>query len=324
MRSENRSLPQGLNVWHRYGLPDHTPIGTRLPVLENTVTQIATGPYICGATIMSNGEVTAVHALVKPQSIGRMLFKPGFTGFYVPLCWAGDLKYNGVMATPTAIHMPVDDVYYHIRGGEREMLGCILPRTHFIETVAALRGVDPDQMALHEGALELAPEASSGVRKGLAAIVVGSRRGDFNCAPSDLTDAVFALMVDVYLHARPEPMPKSGRVRDPGRIVRAAEERFAEAGANPVSLADLCVAAKVSKSALYLAFGSWCGEPPLAYFHKRRLNRARSHLLNYEPGRGAIKHAALSVGLTELGRFSCEYRRLFGESPSVTLRTRSI
>jgi AraC-like DNA-binding protein len=126
-------------------------------------------------------------------------------------------------------------------------------------------------------------------------------------------------MVDVYLHARPEPMPKSGRVRDPGRIVRAAEERFAEAGANPVSLADLCVATKVSKSALYLAFGSWCGEPPLAYFHKRRLNRARSHLINYESGRGAIKHAALSVGLTELGRFSCEYRRLFGESPSVTL-----
>ena len=290
---------QKLFVWHRYGLPDHTPIGTRLPVLENTVTQIATGPYICGATIVSNGEVTAVHALVKPQSIGRMLFKPGFTGFYVPLRWAGDLKYNGVMATPTAIHMPVDDVYYHIRGGEREMVGCILPRTHFIETVAALRGVDPDPLALHEGALELAPEASSGVRKGLAAIVVGGRRGDFNCAPSDLTDAVFALMVDVYLHARPEPMPKSGRVRDPGRIVRAAEERFAEAG-------------------------SWCGEPPLAYFHKRRLNRARSHLLNYEPGRGAIKHAALIVGLTELGRFSCEYRRLFGESPSVTLRTGSI
>ena len=167
---------QKLFVWHRYGLPDHTPIGTRLPVLENTVTQIATGPYICGATIVSNGEVTAAHALVKPQSIGRMLFKPGFTGFYVPLRWAGDLKYNGVMATPTAIHMPVEKVSYHIRGGEREMVGCILSRMRLVETVAALRGVDPDPLALYEGALELAPKASSHVRGDTAPRALASYR----------------------------------------------------------------------------------------------------------------------------------------------------
>lgn len=62
-----------------------------------------------------------------------------------------------------------------------------------------------------------------------------------------------------------------------------------------------------------------CGESPLAYFHKRWLMRARSALLNLAPERGAVKRAALGAGLTELGRFSVEYQRLFGESPSVTL-----
>jgi AraC-like DNA-binding protein len=42
----------------------------------------------------------------------------------------------------------------------------------------------------------------------------------------------------------------------------------------PISLADLCAAAGVSKSALYPAFHSVCGEPPLAYFQKRRLARS--------------------------------------------------
>ncbi len=324
MRNENQSHPQGLSVWHHYGLPDYAPVGTWLPVVESSLTQIAPGPVVTGATIVSNAEVTAIRTFLKPRSIGFNLIRHCHIGFFIPLHWVGDLRINGVIAMPHAIHMPVDDVSMHIRGGQREQLACLLPRTRFIETVAALRGVDPDQQALHEGALELAPEASSRVRNGLAAIIDGGRRGDFNApsrgAPFDLTNAVFELMVDAYLHARPESMPKSGRVRNPGGIVRAAEERFAEAGMNSVSLADLCAAAKVSKSALYLAFGSWCGEPPLAYFHKRRLNRARSRLLNHEPRRGAIKHAALSEGLTELGRFSCEYRRLFGESPSITLR----
>jgi AraC-like DNA-binding protein len=79
----------------------------------------------------------------------------------------------------------------------------------------------------------------------------------------------------------------------------------------------------VSQSSLHLAFYSVCGEPPLAYFHKRRLMRARSALLNSAPERSAVKRAALDVGFTELGRFSVEYRRLFGESPSVTLNRSS-
>jgi AraC-like DNA-binding protein len=126
-------------------------------------------------------------------------------------------------------------------------------------------------------------------------------------------------MGSVYLQARPESTGKSGRVRNPGRIVRAAEERFAQAGAERVSLADLCAATGVSKSALYLAFENWCGEPPVAYFHKRRLTHARTLLLDAEPVRGAVKRAALHVGLGELGRFSRDYQRLFGESPSSTL-----
>jgi AraC-like DNA-binding protein len=62
---------------------------------------------------------------------------------------------------------------------------------------------------------------------------------------------------------------------------------------------------------------------PLKFFKIRRLCRARHTLLQgaVERGadRGAVKRAALDAGLTELGRFSVEYRALFGEPPSVTL-----
>jgi AraC-like DNA-binding protein len=126
-------------------------------------------------------------------------------------------------------------------------------------------------------------------------------------------------VTDTYLQARPAPARKLRTVARLARIVRKAEERFASAEGGPVSLADLCVAAGVSQGTLYHAFTVLFGESPLAYFRKRRLTDARSMLLGTVPGRSAIKRAALGVGLTHLGRFSAEYRHLFGESPSATL-----
>ena len=333
-RNQFSQRPPGLNEknqrpaqrplkWHREGLLDHSAIGSKLPVVENSLTQVSPGPSIFDATIASDGEVTVGRALIKPPSIGVMVLRPESIGFYVPTRWVGDLRFNGVIATPSAIHMPVDDIYFHIRGREREVLGCILPRRRFVETVAALRGVAPDSMVLHERALELAPNSSVHLRKGLAAALEQYSHADIGSTsrqtPFDLSNRVFELIVDAYLHARPEPKPKCGRVRDPGRIVRAAEERFAQAEGEAISLADLCAAAGVSKSALYLAFQQWCGEPPLAYFHKRRLTKARTHLLIAQSGKGGVTSAAQSQGITELGRFSRDYKRLFGESPRITL-----
>lgn len=326
MEDKYRSSTKDFSTWHHYGLPEHAPVEARLPVIENSITQIAPGPSDSGATIVSNADVTVAHSLVRSHSVGALILEPGYTGFFVPRRWIGDLRVNGVLATTDAIHLPVDESSYYIRGQERDILGCMLPRTRFIETVAALRGVDPDQVSLHECALGLSPTASRQVRKGLASIIDTSLACDSDstshCASFDLTNVVFELMADTYLYARPEVMRKSGHVRNPGRIVRAAEERFAEAMGNPVSLADLCAATGVSKSVLYLAFQNWCGEPPIAYFHKRRLSNVRARLINTEHRRGAVKRAALSVGLTELGRFSHDYKQLYGESPSITL-TRS-
>jgi AraC-like DNA-binding protein len=322
MDDEHPKHPKGFSTWHRTGLPDHAPIAARLPVAENSITQVGEGPHVSGATIVSNTEVTVAHSWIQTDSVGTLVLKPGLTGFFAPLSWKGDLRVNGVMASATAMHMPDDGFSYHIRGRQREILGCVLPCDPFIETVAALRGVGPETLTLRDRALELAPAQGLRLRRGLSAILDEARRVDLGgegISPFDLTNALFELMASAYLCARPESVGKSGRLRNPGRIVRAAEERFAQAGEGPVSLADLCAAAGVSKSGLYVAFKYWCGMPPIAYFQKRRLTRARTKLLRAEHQRGAIKRAALDVGLTELGRFSRDYRRLFGESPSATV-----
>ena len=102
-------------------------------------------------------------------------------------------------------------------------------------------------------------------------------------------------------------------------VVRRAEERFETAGEKPVSLADLCLAAGVSARALQYAFRDLYGVSPIRYFKLRRLHKAHRSLKSAVPERSAVKRAALEAGLTDLGRFSVEYRALFGQSPSATL-----
>ncbi len=116
----------------------------------------------------------------------------------------------------------------------------------------------------------------------------------------------------------------SGRNQSDAQIVRRAEEYVYDQ--NPtvrVSLVDLCRAAGVGKTSLYRAFHSLCGEPPLSYFRRRRLMKARTLLLRSGDERAAVKRCALEAGFRELGRFASEYRQLFGELPSEALRRRA-
>ena len=317
-----RSRRARWNTWHQEGLPDYAPVGNALPVVENSIVQLAAGPARFSATLISNGEVTAGHALIEPRSVGFTVLKQGTIGFYIPLHWSGDLRFNGVAAIPNTIHMPVEDVHFHINGSRREVFGCILPRSRFVDTLAALRGVDPHRVRLPEQALRLPQDTMTRLQARFEAII-----GKFLCAPpgspssalpADPAEMFFELMVEAVLQGQPGPGLKSEHMRNPGRIVRVAEELFA-ANAGAVSLADLCAATGVGKSVLYLAFRQWCGEPPITYFHKRRLAQARTRLFVSAPRRGGVKQAALDAGLTEFGRFARDYRRLFGESPSATL-----
>jgi AraC-like DNA-binding protein len=191
--------------------------------------------------------------------------------------------------------------------------------------LAALQGIAPDDVSLTSPRLELPPEVVARTRRRIIDILDQCSREDVPGAmgrePLKLADEIFSLAGDIYLGSRinlEETEPRSSR--SPERIVRMAEEYFFAADGEPISLADLCKATGVGKTTLYNAFANICGVPPLSYFHKRRLMQARSTLLNSDATWGAVKRAALSAGLTELGRFSVEYRQLFGESPSATLR----
>ncbi|MCG8591598.1 MAG: helix-turn-helix transcriptional regulator [Proteobacteria bacterium] len=76
----------------------------------------------------------------------------------------------------------------------------------------------------------------------------------------------------------------------------------------------------VSQRTLEASFREEFGVTPVRYLRVRRMNEARRELVTTAPGTGTVTAIATRHGFDELGRFSVEYRQLFGESPRETLR----
>jgi AraC family ethanolamine operon transcriptional activator len=76
----------------------------------------------------------------------------------------------------------------------------------------------------------------------------------------------------------------------------------------------------VPERTLRAAFQSCYGLSPVKYLRILSLHQARQLLLASCPDQNSVTQIALRVGIWELGRFARDYRKLFGELPSETLR----
>ena len=86
-----------------------------------------------------------------------------------------------------------------------------------------------------------------------------------------------------------------------------------------IILADLVTASETSASSLLRAFRIHRGITPMKYVKQMRLEYAQRTLLAAKPGTTTVTTVAMDHGFYQLGRFSADYRRVFGELPSETL-----
>ena len=86
--------------------------------------------------------------------------------------------------------------------------------------------------------------------------------------------------------------------------------------------AEVARATGVSVRALQKAFANAGEPPPMTYLRQLRLHRVRAELTDAAQTRSsaAVTTVASRWGFVHLGRFSQQYRQLFGEAPSQTLR----
>ncbi|TBY10270.1 helix-turn-helix transcriptional regulator [Rhizobium laguerreae] len=137
-------------------------------------------------------------------------------------------------------------------------------------------------------------------------------------AVSSLCDAAIYLLLETCPNrisnelALPAPAPAP-------RHVKWAIDFMQEHIAEPISLNDIALAAKVSVRTLQQGFRQFRDTTPMSYLQDLRMAAAHRDLLESDE-KQAIADIALRWGFTHLGRFAAEYKKRFGQLPSQTLR----
>jgi AraC family ethanolamine operon transcriptional activator len=118
-----------------------------------------------------------------------------------------------------------------------------------------------------------------------------------------------------------EAEPMHGRHAIPRRqVIRRSLDFVEQHEGEYLSVEQLAAAAGVSERTLRDAFQHYFGLAPVRYLNRRTLHQARKALKAADPSVATVTEIAAQCGVWQLGRFARDYRALFGELPSETLR----
>jgi len=133
-------------------------------------------------------------------------------------------------------------------------------------------------------------------------------------------------LLTAYLEAfivarRAQPMGR-GTLQRRHRLVKKAEHYVFAHLDDSIRMAELCREIGTSARSLEYASRSIYDMGAMEYLRTVRLNEVRKALLQTgSPARTTVTNAAMYWGFWHLGEFAAAYRRLFGETPSETLRS---
>lgn len=107
-------------------------------------------------------------------------------------------------------------------------------------------------------------------------------------------------------------MPKSTERR---RGAKRAEAYLREHAIDPITLQQLCKEIGLGKRALQIGFKEYYKMSLMYYLKLRRLHGIRKELMKTDLRNSSVSQVAFKWGITHLGRFSADFKQLFGQLP---------
>lgn len=131
-------------------------------------------------------------------------------------------------------------------------------------------------------------------------------------------ELVLSTLLDMLDHSCVEPA-LAASLRRRRHVVALARDYIMAHRSEAITVPELCERVHVSRRTLQYCFEDVLGMSPMLYLRMVRLNGIRRQL---QDG-GAIRDVAGAWGLNNFSQFSSDFRKLFGQCPSASLRSRS-
>jgi AraC-like DNA-binding protein len=284
----------------------------------------AAGPGLMVVAPLSQGNLHYVF-IPAPVLVHGTTVERGVS-FMVPLAPQPGHVVNGEMFHPNMFVIAGSraDHFAQEPGGKNSFFAA-LPEELVRQALAAATGQDSPYIPTHVQVLEAQPAGFAALRQTLQQIHDQAvKNPDLFSSPlarRNMERALVTSWVHAWVSARPVWKANgSGAKWYSDDNLKRALEHLGEHHNQPVYLLELCRTLGVSARTLELLFKRNLGVSPMRYLKLRRLQQAQTRLRAADPHQSYVKSVALEAGFWDLGRFAVEYRRLFKESPSATLR----
>lgn len=137
-----------------------------------------------------------------------------------------------------------------------------------------------------------------------------------------LSDNTLSALFSLFQSLEPVAEDRSsGRQRH--RLVERADAYVRAHRDRLVTVSELCTELSTSRRALQIGFQDVLGVSPHAYIRAVSLNGVRSQLKNHDSPYASVQDAAAAFGFWHMSQFALDYRQLFGELPSATIKRRA-
>jgi AraC family ethanolamine operon transcriptional activator len=120
--------------------------------------------------------------------------------------------------------------------------------------------------------------------------------------------------------SRPSPRQVGRPSFARAQIIRKTLALTETSSGGPLLTDDLCRSTGVSERTLRNVFHEYFGVGPVRFLKVRQLRNIRGALLAADPARETVTSIAVRFGISDLSLFASNYKSLFGESPSYSLR----
>lgn len=104
------------------------------------------------------------------------------------------------------------------------------------------------------------------------------------------------------------------------QLMKQIEKIVVEELGHPWNVHELCIQLHVSERSLRYIFHEFFGMSPMTYLKTQRLQHAHRHLQESSSAQTTVTDVAIQWGFWHMGQFAKDYKDMFGERPSETLR----
>lgn len=206
-----------------------------------------------------------------------------------------------------------------------EILGIVIGKDMFAQHVREIEHVDPAPTLFSNNVLSLDPEKRGQLAGFVLQILEESQRNAILLCHATSRNAFYDAVVGALATALGQRDNASQHISlniNHYRVVTRIRDYILANRNQVITVPDLCRNFYISRRLLQYCFQEVVGMTPVAYLRALRLNGARRDLRDASSSYTTVQDIAANWGFWHLSQFARDYRALFGELPSSSLRSR--